>query len=162
MTPPSFFAIPHALTLVEEPNSNTQLCVADRENGRIQCFDAYSTEFITQYHSPVIGNRIFSVAYAKGNLYVVNGQELDSRNTDIYHEMSGFVINMTTGEVTSKFGPTDTNLSMPHDIAVTKDGKEIFIVDLGVDHLLKFVYGNGTSKSVEKKIIGMNHSIYFY
>ena len=31
--PPNFFAVPHALTLVPEKNL---LCVADRENGRVQ------------------------------------------------------------------------------------------------------------------------------
>lgn len=145
VTPANYFAIPHALTLYEEPNIKPQLCVADRENGRVQCFDAYSTEFISQYHSPVIGNRIFSVAYAKGNLYVVNGPEID-QTSDIYHEVKGFVINMTTGEVTSKFGPTNINMTSPHDIAVTKDGSEIYIAELENNHLFKFVAGNGTNK----------------
>ncbi|CAO1339233.1 unnamed protein product [Diamesa serratosioi] len=119
IAPPGFFAIPHALTLVKDKNL---ICAADRENGRIQCFSAENGKFDSQYHSPIIGDRIFSVAYANNYLYVVNGPEL---REDVI-EVKGFIIEMSTGQVVSKFG----NFTDPHDIAVSEDGKEIFVADL--------------------------------
>lgn len=81
---------------------------------------------------------------------MVNGPEIFAPSA-IYHEVNGFVINMATGDVTSKFGPTGINMTSPHDIAVTKDGKEIFIAELENNHLFKFIYGNETSKPDDKK-----------
>lgn len=149
-TPENYFAVPHALTLVEEPDRPTMLCVADRENGRVQCFDVYTTNFIVQYHSPIIGSRIFSVAYAKGNLYVVNAPELFHVTPDEYHEVNGFVIEMESAKVISKFGPNDRNMSSPHDLAVTKDGSEIFVAELDPNVLMKFVWNNGTNQIIDK------------
>lgn len=57
---PNYFAIPHDLTFVP---SSKLLCVADRENGRIQCFHSINGTFHSQYHSPIIGDRLFSVDY---------------------------------------------------------------------------------------------------
>lgn len=57
---PNSFAIPHALALAADLNL---LCVADRENGRVLCFYAHNGTFHSQYHSPIIGNRLFGVAY---------------------------------------------------------------------------------------------------
>lgn len=57
---PNFFAIPHALALVPEQEL---LCVADRENGRIQCFYWSNGKFHSQYHSPLMGDRLFSLDY---------------------------------------------------------------------------------------------------
>lgn len=55
--------------------------------------------------------------YANGSLFVVNGPE---ERADVI-EIRGYTFDMSTGEVTSKFG-----LFMdPHDIAVTSDGKEV-------------------------------------
>ena len=63
--PPYEFAIPHALALAED---KSMLCAADRENGRIQCFNCHNGTFLMQIHSRQMGTRIFSVAYtpAKG------------------------------------------------------------------------------------------------
>nr|CAD7194041.1 unnamed protein product [Timema douglasi] len=59
--PPYFFSIPHALALAEDKQL---LCVADRENGRILCFNCLDGIFVMQVHSKELGGRIFSVAYA--------------------------------------------------------------------------------------------------
>lgn len=120
-TPENFFAIPHALTLAKDLNL---LCVADRENGRVQCFNTMDGTFHSQYHSPVIGDRWFSVAYAPingGQLFVVNGPDNPERN----HKVFGFVIDMQTREVISKFGPDQKPFENPHDIIVTPDGREV-------------------------------------
>ena len=53
--------MPHALALAEDQE---MLCVADRENGRILCFNCHNGSFIEQYESSEMGSRIFSVAYS--------------------------------------------------------------------------------------------------
>lgn len=66
---------------------------------------------------PFLPSYNFSVAYANNNLYVVNGPEL---REDII-EVKGFIIEMSTGNVISKFG----TFIDPHDIAVSDDGNEV-------------------------------------
>jgi len=58
--PPYAFAVPHALALAEERNV---ICVADRENGRIQCFQINNGTYIGQIAYKDFGRRLFSIAY---------------------------------------------------------------------------------------------------
>jgi hypothetical protein len=55
------FNVPHALALAEDKE---MLCVADRENGRVQCFNCHNGSFIVQFRSQEMGSRIFGVAYS--------------------------------------------------------------------------------------------------
>ena len=55
------FNIPHGLALAEERD---EICVADRENGRVQCFDLEGN-FKKSVKPAEFGSRIFSVAYTK-------------------------------------------------------------------------------------------------
>jgi peptidylamidoglycolate lyase len=73
-------------------------------------------KFHSQYHSPAVGDRLFSVDYANNSLFVVNGPEGQDR------EVAGYVFDMNTGDVSGKFG---TFLD-PHDIAVTSDAREVW------------------------------------
>jgi peptidylamidoglycolate lyase len=139
--PPGFFAVPHALRLIKEQNL---LCVADRENGRVQCFQASNGTFHSQFHSPVIGSRIFSVDYAsnllgKLNLYVLNGPEVIKKDPNVYHEIKGFVLDMENGKILSKFGPNGNEFSNPHDLAVMHDGSEIYVAELNPPKVYRFV-----------------------
>ena len=59
--PPYAFNIPHALALAEDQDL---LCVADRENGRIQCFTASTLTHQYTIDSRLFGGRVFSVAYS--------------------------------------------------------------------------------------------------
>ena len=54
--------VPHGLTLAEDKNL---ICVADRENGRVQCFNTESGKFVKSIQPPEFGSTIYSVAYAK-------------------------------------------------------------------------------------------------
>lgn len=67
VAPQNYFAIPHALTLIPEQEL---VCTADRENGRVQCFFWSNGTFHSQYHSQLIGDRLFSMDYtpAQGRL----------------------------------------------------------------------------------------------
>lgn len=101
------------------------LCVADRENGRVQCFKTENGTFHSQYHSGIVGDRLFSVAYAPvngGQLYVVNGPDFNQR---AHRAVMGFIIHMQTNSVVAKFGPNDGVFENPHDIIVSPDGKEV-------------------------------------
>ena len=124
LAPENYFAIPHALTLALDLGL---VCVADRENGRVQCFNVTTGTFHSQYHSPLIGDRLFSVAYHAGNggrLYVVNGPD-QFKPPD---RVMGFIIDMQTKKVISKISPINGSLGNPHDIIVSNDGIEVIIV----------------------------------
>ncbi|XP_050321248.1 peptidyl-alpha-hydroxyglycine alpha-amidating lyase 1 [Bactrocera neohumeralis] len=141
VAPKNYFAIPHALTLVPEQQL---ICAADRENGRVQCFYWTNGTFHSQYHSQIIGDRLFSMDYTPvegGQLVVVNGPigELGIRSLP-YNEVRGYVINMRTKQVISKFGPNDMQFSNPHDVAVTKDGNEIYVAELNPMRVHKFLH----------------------
>ena len=68
---PSHFYVPHSLALNENQNL---LCVADRENYRIQCFDLNGNNLL-QISTADFGP-LYSVAFAGNNasvLYAING-----------------------------------------------------------------------------------------
>ena len=56
---PSAFNVPHSLTMAEDRGL---VCVADRENGRIQCFDLEGN-FIRQIHHPSFGAYLYAIEY---------------------------------------------------------------------------------------------------
>lgn len=58
--PPYQLWIPHALTLAEDKGL---ICVADRENSRVQCFNMNNGTFTFEIN-PQLFQRIFSVAYS--------------------------------------------------------------------------------------------------
>lgn len=58
---PYAFNIPHALTLAEELNI---LCVADRENGRIQCLNKEDGKLVHSIQPKELGSTVYSVAYS--------------------------------------------------------------------------------------------------
>ena len=60
---PNSFNIPHGLALAEDRG---EICVADRENGRVQCF-TLEGQFTRSIQPPEFGSRIFSVAYTSAN-----------------------------------------------------------------------------------------------
>lgn len=68
VAPPNYFAIPHDLTFIPE---SKLICVADRENGRVQCFHSINGTFHSQYHSPIIGDRLFSVDFTRAQGKIV-------------------------------------------------------------------------------------------
>lgn len=150
--PENFFAIPHALTLATDLDL---ICVADRENGRVQCFSTLNGTFHSQYHSPVIGDRLFSVAYAPingGQLYVVNGPQIGN-NPATNNQVLGFVIEMKTGAIVSKFGPNQQPFENPHDIIVTPDGREVHFA------FTNFIFDNYFSYRITLKIHKDSHMI---
>ncbi|XP_040151848.1 peptidyl-alpha-hydroxyglycine alpha-amidating lyase 1 isoform X1 [Anopheles arabiensis] len=134
--PASFFAIPHALALVPDRDL---LCVADREQGRVQCFHTRNGTFHSQYSSPEIGSRLFSVKYISsdgGLLYTINGPQFVLNPVPV----GGHIIEMASGNVIGRFQPNNPKhaFSNPHELAVTDDGSEVYVAELNPQMVHKF------------------------
>ncbi|XP_076279249.1 peptidyl-alpha-hydroxyglycine alpha-amidating lyase 1 isoform X2 [Lasioglossum baleicum] len=142
--PPNAFLVPHALALASEHNL---IFVADRENGRVLSFSANNGTFQKEYRHPTIGTKIYSVAYAKEKLYLINGR---ASNYEVH--VKGFVVDIHTGELLSQFGPRNY-MDMPHDIAVTEDGSEIYVVELNIHTMYKFSQDINASVQTGKSVI---------
>ncbi|KAL1110520.1 hypothetical protein AAG570_008048 [Ranatra chinensis] len=126
------FRIPHALTIAEDKDL---LCVADRENGRVQCFNINNGTFVMSLSSPELGSRIFSVAYspAKGMFFIINGPKLMGNSEPVCgHVVSAF----DKFKIVARFG---LSLKNPHNIAVSSDGKFVYVGELEPNMAWKFV-----------------------
>uniref|UniRef100_A0A8C8B589 Peptidylglycine alpha-amidating monooxygenase n=1 Tax=Otus sunia TaxID=257818 RepID=A0A8C8B589_9STRI len=96
---PGQFRIPHSLALIPD---FSQLCVADRENGRIQCFMLETGEFIREIKHKSFGRELFAVSYVPGGLlFAVNGMPFPGEAEPV----QGFVMNFSTGEIIDTFIP---------------------------------------------------------
>lgn len=135
MPPSNAFLVPHALALAIELN---YIYVADRENGRVSCFFANNGTFHKEYRHPAIGTQIYSVAYAREKLYLVNG--LDPYNLINPVPVRGFVLDIYSGKLLSTFAPKG-NMDKPHDLYVTEDGSEIYVVELNNHKIYRFLQG---------------------
>ncbi|XP_028605268.1 peptidyl-glycine alpha-amidating monooxygenase isoform X6 [Podarcis muralis] len=130
-TKPGQFSIPHSLTLVSDFG---QLCVADRENGRIQCFKPETGEFIKEIRHPLFGREVFAVSYAPGGLlFAVNGKPYPGDTVPV----QAFVMNFSTGEIIDTFIPLRKNFEMPHDI-VASDDRTVYVGDAHANTVWKF------------------------
>ncbi|XP_061479349.1 peptidyl-glycine alpha-amidating monooxygenase isoform X2 [Rhineura floridana] len=128
---PGQFSIPHSLTLVSDFG---QLCVADRENGRIQCFKLETGEFIKEIRHPLFGREVFAVSYAPGGLlFAVNGKPYPG---DIV-PVQAFVMNFSTGEIIDTFIPLRKKFEMPHDIVASED-RTVYVGDAHTNAVWKF------------------------
>ncbi|XP_067425237.1 peptidyl-glycine alpha-amidating monooxygenase isoform X3 [Emydura macquarii macquarii] len=128
---PGQFHIPHSLTLVPEFG---QLCVADRENGRIQCFRSETGEFTREIKHKLFGREIFAVSYISGGLlFAVNGAPYSG---DI-EPVQGFVMNFSTGEIIDTFIPVRKSFEMPHDVVASED-KTVYVGDAHARTVWKF------------------------
>ncbi|XP_036832617.1 peptidyl-glycine alpha-amidating monooxygenase B isoform X4 [Oncorhynchus mykiss] len=140
------FRIPHSLVFLPD---RRELCVADRENGRIQCFVAESGEFVKEIKKQEFGGEVFAISYAPvhgGLIYAVNGESAYGRSAPL----KGFVINYSTKEILDDFSPENAQeFGMPHDIVVTKDGR-VFVGDAATDSVLKFSSDKAEHRSVKK------------
>lgn len=126
------FALPHALALSEELKL---LCVADRSNGRIQCFDL-SGQFVSLISDSRFGTELYSVAFnpaLSGMLYAVNTNPSDQQGAT-----KGFVIDVSSRSVVATFVPNAKGFSRPHDLTVSKDGAAVYVGEIGPNRIWKF------------------------
>ncbi|KAK7895859.1 hypothetical protein WMY93_021184 [Mugilogobius chulae] len=138
------FRIPHSLVFLPD---RREVCVADRENGRIQCFIAETGEFVKEIKKEEFSGQVFAIAYSPdgdGLIYAVNGESpfgLDA-------SPKGFVISYSTKDIIDTFQPDHKDFKMPHDIVVTKDGN-VFVGDAGTKAVYKFT-SEKAHRSVKK------------
>jgi len=115
-TSPGEFDLPHSVAVDEQGF----VYVADRNNARIQVFDA-SGKFLKEWKSPELG-RPWSLTIGPDNLlYVVDGGDLKPHPPD-----HGQLLKLDlTGKILAKwsrFGNYDGQIYWGHDLAVGKDG----------------------------------------
>ncbi|XP_025930044.1 peptidyl-glycine alpha-amidating monooxygenase isoform X2 [Apteryx rowi] len=122
---PGQFHIPHSLALIPD---FSQLCVADRENGRIQCFRLETGEFIREIKHKSFGRELFAVSYVP-----VNGMPYPGETEPV----QGFVMNFSTGEIIDTFSPVRKTFGMPHDVVASED-KTVFVGDVHTRTVWKF------------------------
>ncbi|XP_052793930.1 peptidyl-glycine alpha-amidating monooxygenase-like isoform X2 [Mya arenaria] len=130
---PGTFSLPHGLALAEDKG---QLCVADRENGRIQCFDLQGN-FIRQIHPPQFGAALYALEYCPnhgGLLFAVNGPSLGSGSP----ATQGFTIDINTGNLLSMWNRPDTGLSHPHDVTVDTRDHVVYVGELNPSKIWTF------------------------
>ncbi|XP_015189706.1 PREDICTED: peptidyl-alpha-hydroxyglycine alpha-amidating lyase 1-like [Polistes dominula] len=149
--PPSAFFLPHALALAHNLD---YIFVVDRENGRVSCFFASNGTFHKQYKHSNIGTKIYSAAYAQEKLYLINGPDPVYLNEHIH----GSIVDINTGNILSQFAPTQRFLR-PHDIAVSNDGSEIYIVDLDTFKIYKFLQKSTASVKTENSTHSSTHHL---
>ncbi|XP_072310099.1 peptidyl-glycine alpha-amidating monooxygenase isoform X2 [Eucyclogobius newberryi] len=137
------FRIPHSLVFLPD---RREVCVADRENGRIQCFIAETGEFVKEIKKEEFSGKVFAITYSPvggGLIYAVNGGSSFG-----LAPLKGFVISYSTKDIIDTFQPDNKDFIMPHDIAVTKDGS-VFVGDVGTKTVYKFT-SEKAHRSVKK------------
>lgn len=125
--PPGTFKVPHSLALVDDLGL---LCVADRENERIQCFSAglnsQSLPFGTFIRQAKQLGRVFAIDKLNHFLVgVTNGKFTGGK-------LQLFTVNLENGDSLA----SEPGLENPHDIAVAQDGT-IFVAEIGPNRILK-------------------------
>lgn len=76
-----------------------------------------------------------------GGLFYVLNDKISDVNTIPESLAQGFVINATTLDVIGRFHPGDDEFVRPHDMAVSPDGKSVYVVELIRSHIWKFELG---------------------
>ncbi|XP_077099431.1 peptidyl-glycine alpha-amidating monooxygenase B isoform X2 [Siphateles boraxobius] len=140
------FRIPHSLAFLPDKR---ELCVADRDNGRIQCFMAETGEFVKEIKKDAFGGEVFAIAYSPvqgGLIYAVNGEAPYGQAAPL----QGFVISYSTKEILDSFSPDIQEFKLPHDIVVTADGS-VFVGDAASDSVMKFVQSSKAEHRSVKK-----------
>lgn len=77
---------------------------------------------------------MFFLLITGGLFYLVNGPDATER------AVQGFIVNANDLSIVSTFQAGDSQLSNPHDIAVSPDGESVYVVQLDPHRVLKFVH----------------------
>ena len=145
---PTNFVIPHSLALHEEKGV---LCVADRENFRIKCFDLQGN-LLHQTDSDEFGP-IYAVAFAANEpqvLYAVNG--LNFREPKQY-DKKVLLVSAQSGGVKASID-LKGHLGWPHALCLTEDASEIYIADLKPPAVVKFTLDT-ESTILEREVLSL-------
>lgn len=121
--------IPHSLTLIPEHDA---VCVADRENSRVLCYATGTDSTVPGTSLAIINGqglgRVFAIDTRGKQLFAVNGPDL-WENIQSLTSNHGIVIDMESGTPKILWGP-DVGFSGPHDLAVSPDGKNVYVSEI--------------------------------
>ncbi|XP_065215732.1 peptidyl-alpha-hydroxyglycine alpha-amidating lyase 2-like [Planococcus citri] len=127
--------VPHSLTLMEQFDL---LCIADRENMRVICVKAelgnYNNDVqqtSLNIQQPDLG-RVFAITAHEDYIYAINGP------TSPMIAIQGFTLNPLAESIVDHWDSFAQKMLMPHDIAITEDGRELYIVSVTPSRILKF------------------------
>ncbi|XP_002736199.1 peptidyl-glycine alpha-amidating monooxygenase B-like [Saccoglossus kowalevskii] len=129
------FDIPHSLALVEKYQ---MICVADRENGRIQCFDSNTAEFQFQITLPEFGGKMYAIEYnpQQDVIYAVNGENFEDQI------VQGFTIDYKQKEVIGTWKPSSQGFDTPHDVTYSPQSlyspQSVYVGEIGPNTVWKF------------------------
>ncbi len=140
-TKPSKFNIVHSIALHEKDNL---VCVADRENQLVQCFDLVG-KFLFETQLADYGH-IYAVAFAANNgsvLYAINAysSKSDSRVV-LISTRTGKVLDTINLKMDDKL--KISQVEMPHALSISDDATEIYIGTLDPPGVYKYKLGNCT------------------
>jgi peptidylamidoglycolate lyase len=129
-TGPGEFRVPHGIAVDERG----RIFVADRENSRLQAFDA-NGKFLRQWAGASTLGRVFSVAVARdGNIFVVGKDGPES------------LLRLDpNGKVLERIPYSNTPTTTLHDVAVAADGA-VYAADALAERVVKFVPGGGRDR----------------
>ena len=128
---PGQFQTPHGIAV----GPDGRIFVADRENGRIQVFDA-NHRFVAEWKGELIGRPWAVATDEKGNVFAVDGGDQSAARP-----RGGIVKLSPEGKVLARFGTYGRNpgeLDSGHGIAVGKDGA-VYVGDLEGRRIQKWV-----------------------
>lgn len=134
---PFSWDVTHKVILIEEMGI---LCLADRENGRIQCLDIESKQLV-QSLDRTHTHRIFSLSYASSCrlIFAVEGPPLVPSSEPVV----GYASTLgKSANIVLLFAPPNGGtytFSNPHDIVVSNDCKQLFVVEIGPNRVWRFV-----------------------
>ncbi|KAF7632963.1 hypothetical protein Mgra_00007666, partial [Meloidogyne graminicola] len=131
------FLVPHSLTLIEDLNL---LCVADRENERIQCFSAGLEGAKHQHRRAYVPTGIFfTKAENIGRVFAIREKEhflvgVTNQNLGSQLEPSQvFIMDMNTGKAKS----FAKGLVNAHSLAISENG-DIYVSQIEPNQIIKF------------------------
>lgn len=125
--------IPHGVTILE----SGEICVADRENMRVICMNAGIGGSEEKRGPPLtiqqpdLG-RVFAIASYGNTVYAVNGL------TSPLIPIQGFIMNPKTETIDSHWGPTSGTFTNPHAMAISPNGTELYVSEIGPNRVWKF------------------------
>ncbi len=137
---PGHFDVPHALAVHE---ASSVICVADRENYRVQCFDL-NGNFMHQSVDKEFGP-IYSISFAANNgsvLYAINGY---AAQKEIQYEKRIILIRVSDGSIIGTINLDQNEVLSPHSMAVNSDASEIYIGTIQSPKVVKYSYLSFTS-----------------
>jgi len=125
-------AIPHSIILIEALGL---VCVADRENGRIVCFDDENEDQVKAILDHPLMKTVYAISYDanKHRLYAVSGKNGKT-------PALGFTFNIhpeSFGELIAYWQPNE-GFGEPHDLALSVNGHSLFVGEIRPNRIDSF------------------------